>query len=349
MLYQNEAVDQDLKELQQTLRDVYPEESTNAELRQGEAEDLSTYYQRVLRVYKRVGGRDEPMPPSEPLSRLQHYVLNSFSCKFAHGLRDKMLFLEALNRDVLGADSLTQALERVEQAATAMEFKANLAKSHNTNLLKQHQSSSKIFDISVKVRPCVESGHAPTFNLKPGQAVVEGGSRDQHCVSRVCYEAQDPDVKVTEFAVLEVNCRGIVRSIGAVVTLDEQPRTRAVLILCLPWHYDVDAKFDIAGSKLTIGMQEKGGHGYDHSGSNGRTIPSAKDGAMPRRPLSSGQVRWLERREYLFGALDEDYLVGQRVNMTGTAHSSENVLLRKICRSVDDDVENANMYTEGGY
>ncbi|KAG5937428.1 hypothetical protein E4U59_004378 [Claviceps monticola] len=34
-----------------------------------------------------------------------------------------MLFLEALNRDLLGADnSLTQALERVEQAATAMEF-----------------------------------------------------------------------------------------------------------------------------------------------------------------------------------------------------------------------------------
>ncbi|KAG6123978.1 hypothetical protein E4U38_000693 [Claviceps purpurea] len=102
---QNEAVDQDLKEFQQTLRDVYPEESTNAELRQGEAEDLSAYYQRVLRVYKRVGGRDEPVSPSEPLSRLEKHVLSSFIYKFGYGLRDRMLFLEALNRDVLGADS----------------------------------------------------------------------------------------------------------------------------------------------------------------------------------------------------------------------------------------------------
>ncbi|KAG6212200.1 hypothetical protein E4U35_008154 [Claviceps purpurea] len=124
--WQNEAVDQDLKELQQALRERYPEESPNAELRQGEAEDLSVYYQRVLRVYKRAGGRDEPVSPSEPLSRAESYVLNSLISKFAHGLHDKMLFLEALNLNVLGADSLTQALERVEQAATAMELKANL-------------------------------------------------------------------------------------------------------------------------------------------------------------------------------------------------------------------------------
>ncbi|KAG5969695.1 hypothetical protein E4U58_001165 [Claviceps cyperi] len=85
-----------------------------------------------------------------------------------------MLFLEALNRNVLSANSLTQALERVEQAATAMEFQANLAKSHNTNLLRQYQSSSKMFDISVIVRACVESGHARTLALIPWQAVVEG-------------------------------------------------------------------------------------------------------------------------------------------------------------------------------
>ncbi|KAG5930942.1 hypothetical protein E4U60_006655, partial [Claviceps pazoutovae] len=156
-----------------------------------------------------------------------------------------------------------------------MEFKTNLAKSHNTNLLKQHQSSSKMFDISVKVRACVESGHAPTFNLKPGQAVVEGGGAEISIVSRafvtkhkipmydlgsvrfkgLCMRTADGrQVKVTEFTVLEVNCQGIVRSIGAVVTPDEQPRTQAVLILGLPWLYDVDAKFYIAGSKVTIGM-----------------------------------------------------------------------------------------------
>ncbi|KAG6155834.1 hypothetical protein E4U37_000821 [Claviceps purpurea] len=275
---QNEAVDQDLKEFQQTLRDVYPEESTNAELRQGEAEDLSAYYQRVLRVYKRVGGRDEPVSPSEPLSRLEKHVLSSFIYKFGYGLRDRMLFLEALNRDVLGADSLSQALERVEQAATAMEFKANLVQSHNTNLLKQHQSSSKMFDISVKVKAYVESGHTRTFNLKPGQVIIERGS-EISIVSRAfvtkhkipMYDlgsvgfkrlrmgnAAGRQVKVTEFAVLEVNCQGVVRSVWAVVTPDEQPQTRTVLKLGLPWLYDVGAKFDIVGSKLTIGMQEEG-------------------------------------------------------------------------------------------
>ncbi|KAG6147155.1 hypothetical protein E4U28_007547 [Claviceps purpurea] len=65
-------------------------------------------------------------------------------------------------------------------------------------------------------------------------------------------------VRVTEFAVLEVNCQGVVRSVWAVVTPDEQPQTRTVLKLGLPWLYDVGAKFDIVGSKLTIGMQEKG-------------------------------------------------------------------------------------------
>ncbi|KAG6290772.1 hypothetical protein E4U09_004278 [Claviceps aff. purpurea] len=261
-------------ELQQALRERYPEESPNAELRQGEAEDLSAYYQRVLRVYKRVGGRDEPVSPSEPLSRLEKYVLSSFIYKFGHGLRDRMLFLEALNRDVLGADSLTQALERVEQAATAMEFKANLVKSHNTNLLKQHQSSSKMFDISVKA----------LWDSK---------------VLRV-RNAAGRQVKVTEFAVLEVNCQGVVRSIWAVVTPDEQPRTRTVLKLGLPWLYDVGAKFDIAGSKLNDWDAGGGGHGHDHSGSNGRTIPSTEDGAMPRGPLNSGQVRWLAGRGYLW-------------------------------------------------
>ncbi|KAG6064043.1 hypothetical protein E4U32_000585 [Claviceps aff. humidiphila group G2b] len=317
---QNEAVDQDLKEFQQAFRGTYPEESPHAELRQGEAEDLSAYYKRVLRMYKRFGARDEPVSPSEPLSLLEKYVLNSFIYRFAHGLRDKMLFLEALNRDVLGADSLTQAMERVEQAATAMEFQANLAKSHNTNLLRQHQSRSKMFNISVKVTACVESGHARTFNLNPGRVVIAGGAEisivsrafvtkhkiPMHDLGSVGFKglrmgnADGRQVKVTQFAVLEVNCQGIVRSVWAVVTPDEQPRTRVVLTLGHPWLYDVGAKFDIAGSKLTIGIQEEGDTITTIQGPKVALSPRQGMVLCPADPSALDKyVGWIDEDNYL--------------------------------------------------
>ncbi|KAG6297109.1 hypothetical protein E4U46_000405, partial [Claviceps purpurea] len=63
-----------------------------------------------------------------PLSPSERYILSDFIQRFIQGLADKSLLQEAINQNVLAADSLRSAFERIRQAGSIQNAKTQFAR-----------------------------------------------------------------------------------------------------------------------------------------------------------------------------------------------------------------------------
>ncbi|KAG5951336.1 hypothetical protein E4U57_006956, partial [Claviceps arundinis] len=132
---QGTASDTDLGDLQQAFSVKFPPAvaekkvaiGADVDIRQTEGEHLTDYYNRVLNLYQRAGGRDKPLPPSTSLSPAELFMRQHFVSRFIRGLHDRMLMQEAVGQRALTANSLGEAHEIVQEAATVLDSKASLA------------------------------------------------------------------------------------------------------------------------------------------------------------------------------------------------------------------------------
>ncbi|KAG5950276.1 hypothetical protein E4U58_001717, partial [Claviceps cyperi] len=97
-------------------------------MRQGADEPLFAYHTRVVGLLRRAGGKDTPSGDDTPLSVSEKYILNDFVRRFVQGLADKSLVQEAITQNVLAADSLKSAYERIRQASSIQLAKTELAR-----------------------------------------------------------------------------------------------------------------------------------------------------------------------------------------------------------------------------
>ncbi|KAG6020126.1 hypothetical protein E4U40_006387 [Claviceps sp. LM458 group G5] len=130
------ATPEDLADFQRALTDRYHPNfvdeptltSSNFEMCQGDDEPLCAYHTRVVSLLRQAGGRDKPSGDDTPLSTSEKYILNDFIQRFIQGLADKSLMQEAINQNVLAADTLKSAFERIRQAGCIQHAKTELAR-----------------------------------------------------------------------------------------------------------------------------------------------------------------------------------------------------------------------------
>ncbi|KAG5957249.1 hypothetical protein E4U58_006206 [Claviceps cyperi] len=96
-------------------------------VRQTEGKHLTDYFNRVLNLYQRAGGRDKPLVLSDSLSPAELFMRQYFISRFIRGLHDKMLIQEAVGQRALSASSLGEAHGIVQEAAAVLGSKASLA------------------------------------------------------------------------------------------------------------------------------------------------------------------------------------------------------------------------------
>ncbi|KAG6223827.1 hypothetical protein E4U26_004233 [Claviceps purpurea] len=162
------------------------------------------------------------------------------------------------------------------KAAPPLSTLSDSSSTHNTDLLRKHRSSAKLFGLSVLVYAGYKGKQV--FDLVPGQAVADQGAEISIISRSFVLENKIPvyDLgtvgfrglqminadgrhnKVSHFVSIQVVCEGVKRMVWAVVTPDLQPDNRTVLILGLHWLHDVCAKFDIRRSELTLGDADRG-------------------------------------------------------------------------------------------
>ncbi|KAG6033206.1 hypothetical protein E4U19_006771 [Claviceps sp. Clav32 group G5] len=116
------ATPEDLVDFQRSLTERYHPDfvdetaltGSNFELRHGNDEPLIAYHSKVLSMLRRAGGRDRPTAGDNPLSPSENYILNDVIQRFIQSLTDRSLMQEAINQNVLEADSLRSAFERIK-------------------------------------------------------------------------------------------------------------------------------------------------------------------------------------------------------------------------------------------
>ncbi|KAG5991501.1 hypothetical protein E4U52_003577 [Claviceps spartinae] len=142
---------------------------------------------------------------------------------------------------------------------------------HNTDLLWKYRIGSKLFGVPVRIYLGYQTGQL--FDLSPGQAVAHQGAEINLIMRSFVLEHKIPaynlgsigfrglkmvnadgrQCMVTHFVSMKLVCKGVKRVIWAVITPDlHASKSRNVLILGLPWLFDVGAIIDIQKSELTL-------------------------------------------------------------------------------------------------
>ncbi|KAG5919586.1 hypothetical protein E4U61_000770 [Claviceps capensis] len=105
--------------------------------------------------------------------------------------------------------------------------------------------------------------------LDTAEPEPSSGGVERQCDGSQVFQFGGPDAKtkglcakveevVDEELPLRPVLKGIKRVIWAVVTPDSRTDNRTILILGLPWLYDVGAKIDVRKSELILGVEEEG-------------------------------------------------------------------------------------------
>ncbi|KAG6088019.1 hypothetical protein E4U15_006935 [Claviceps sp. LM218 group G6] len=187
---------------------------------------------------------EDDIPLSQPVPLVREEAIH----------KNARMLNEIWGRQGLGPVDWKALASRISVPITLMELTSSIR--HNTDLLRKYRTGSKLFGVPVRIYLGYQMGQM--FDLSPGQAVADQGAEINLITRSFVLEHKIPayDLGSIGFRGLQmVNADGRRCMVTHFVSMK---LSRNMLILGLPWLYDVGAIIDIQKSELTLGLEERG-------------------------------------------------------------------------------------------